>query len=90
MNVLDHVVTDNLKTNKDQINEVINNDTTFDNSDFNLYRGTSNPLSIVTVSLRRGKKHIATTVYGLTFLWGSGANNSIINRKHTKHYERTM
>ena len=69
MNRLDLVVTDKLNIYKDQINEAINSDPAFDNSSFNLSSGTSDPLPVVTVSLRGGKKHIATTVAGLTCLW---------------------
>ena len=65
MNILYHVVTNNLNTNKDKGNEAINNDPTFDTSNFNLYSGTINPLPVVTVSLRIGNKHRATTVSGI-------------------------
>ena len=51
MNKLDHVVTKNLNTNKDQSNEAINSDPTFDTSNFNLSIGTSDPLPLVTVSI---------------------------------------
>ena len=85
-----HIVTDNLKNYKDQSNEAIKSDPTFDNSSFNLSRGTSDPLPVVTVSLRGGKKHGATIVAGITCLWDSGATNIMIKRRHTKHYERNM
>ena len=42
INGLDHVVTDNIKTNKDQHNYAIENEPTFDNS-FNLSSGTKYP-----------------------------------------------
>ena len=90
MNKLDHVVTSNLNTNKDQSNESINNETMFDTNSFNLSRGTSNPLPVVTISLQVGKKHVSENVAGLTCLWDRRATNSMINRKHTKHYERKM
>ena len=51
MNRLDHIVTENLKSYKDQINETINNEPTFDTSNFNLSRGTSDPLPVVNVYL---------------------------------------
>ena len=70
---MDNVVTNNLKTNKYQINEAINNEPTFDTSNFNLSGGTSDPLPVVTVSLRGGKKRRATTVAGLTLLWDIGS-----------------
>ena len=87
---MDHVVTNKLKTTKDQLNQAINSDTTFDTNSFNLSSGTRNPLAVVTVSLLGGNKHIANTVYVLTCLWDSGATNRTIKRKHTKHYERKM
>ena len=37
-----------------------------------------------------GKKHRATIVAGLTCLWDSGATDSKVKEKHTKHYERKM
>ena len=51
MNILDHVVTDNIKTNKDKFIEAIYNDPTFDTSIFNSYSGTRDPLPVVTVCL---------------------------------------
>ena len=68
MNKLDHVLTNNLNTTKDQPNEAINKDQKFDTNSFNLYSGNSNPLPVVTVSLGGGKKHRATTVAVLTCL----------------------
>ena len=50
-NRLDHIVIDNLNDYKDQINEAINSDLTFDTSNFNLSIGTSDPLPLVTVSI---------------------------------------
>ena len=68
MNRLDHVVTDNLNDNKDQSYEAINSELTFDTSNFNVSSGTSNPLPVVTVSLRVGNKDREITVAGLTCL----------------------
>ena len=76
----DHVVTDNLKNYKYHSNEDINIDPTFDTSGFNLSSGTSNPLPVVTVYLRGGKKHRSTNVAGLTRLWYSGVTNRMIKR----------
>ena len=53
---MDHVVTDNIKKNKYQHNDAIDNDLTFDNNSFNLYSGTKDPLPVVTFSLRGGNK----------------------------------
>ena len=90
MDRLDHVVTDNLKNDKDWSNEEMNSDPTFDTRSFNLSRGTSNPLPVITVSLQVGNKHRATTVAGLTCWWGSGDTNRMIKRIHTNHYECNM
>ena len=54
----------NTKTNKDQRDDVIGNDPKFDSS-FNLYRGTKDPLPVVTVSLLGGKKYTAMDVSGI-------------------------
>ena len=87
---MDHVVTNNINTNKDQLNDAIYNEPTFDTSRFNSSSGTRDPLLLVTVTLRGGKKLRATIFSGITCLWGSKANNSMINQKHTKHCERKM
>ena len=47
---MDLVVTDNIRTNKDQRNDAIENDPKFDSS-FNLSRGNKEPLPVVIVSL---------------------------------------
>ena len=83
-------MTDNFKNYKDQINEAINNELTFVTCNFNLSSGTSKPLPVVNVSLRRGNKYRATTVAGLICLWGIRANDIMIKIRHTKHYERKM
>ena len=62
----------------------------FDHNSFNWSSGTRDPLTVVTVSLRGGKKHRSTTVDGLTFLWDSGATNIMIKIRHTKYYERKI
>ena len=90
MNKLYHIVTNNLKTTKDKLNKAIKNEPAFDTDSFNLSSGTRNPLPIVNVSLRGGKKHRAMAVAGLKCLWDSGATDITIKRKHTKHYERKM
>ena len=81
---------DNLNIYNDKINEDIDNEPGFDNSSFSLSSGTSDPLPLVTVSLRGGNKHRATVVAGLTCLWDSGSTDRMIKRRHTKHYERKM
>ena len=90
MKKLDHVVNNNLKTTKDQFNEAIEYEPIFDYNSFNLSSDARKPLPVVTVSLIGVKKHRATNVADLTFLWDSGATYSMINRKHTKHYERKI
>ena len=90
MNRLDHVVKDNLKSYKYQSNETINGEPAFDNISFNLSSFISDPLPVVTVSLREGKKHRATTVTGIKCLLDSGATDIMIKRQHTKQYECKM
>ena len=57
MNKLHHKVINNLKTTIDELNEAINNEPTFDTNIFNLSSSNIDPLPVVTVSLRGGKKH---------------------------------
>ena len=83
-------MTDNINNYNDQYNDVIDNETTLDNISFNLSSGTRDLLTVVTVSLRGGKKHKSTVVAGLTCLWYSRATNSMIKILHTKNYERNM
>ena len=83
-------MTDNIKDYDDQYNDAIDNEPTLDNISLNLSIGTIDPLPVVTVYLQGGKKHRSTVVAGLTCLWDSGANGSMIKRRHTKHYERKM
>ena len=78
MNKLDHLVTKNFKNNKYRSNDSINSEPAFDISNFNLSIGTSNPLTLITVSLRGAKKHRVTTVSGLTCLWDSGTTDRMI------------
>ena len=79
MNRLDHLVTDNIRMYKDKINEAIYNEPVFDTSSFNSTRGTIDPLPVVTVTLQGGKKHRASTVACITWLWDSGDINILIN-----------
>ena len=51
MNRLDHVVTNNIKKNNDQLNDVVYNEPTFDNIIFNSYSGARYPLPVVNVTL---------------------------------------
>ena len=90
MNILDHIVTKSSNNNKDQSNEAINSEPTLDTSNFNLSIGSSNTLPVVTVSLQGGNTHRSTTVSGLTCLWDIGATDSMIKRRHNKHYRRKM
>ena len=90
INGLDHVVIDNINTNKCQLNDTIYNDTAFDNNSFNLSICNRDPLPVVTVTLLVSKKHRATTVDGITCVWDSGATDNMIKIKHTKYYECKM
>ena len=87
---MDQTANNNIKTNKYQHNDAIYNDLTFDTNSFNLSNGTKDPLPVVSVSLRGGKKHISMNVSGITCLWDSEATNIMINRRHTKYYECKM
>ena len=51
MNILDHLLNENIRTNKDQLNEAIYNDPKFDTSSFNSSSGTRHTLPVVTVTL---------------------------------------
>ena len=90
MNRLDHVVTNNIKTNKDHIIDAIYDETVFNTNSFNSSIGTRDPLPVVTSNLLVFNQHRVTTVAALTCLWDIRATDSMINRKHTKHYERKM
>ena len=50
MNRLDHVVTENIDTNKNERNDAIENETKFDNI-FNLSSRNKDPLPVVNFSL---------------------------------------
>ena len=56
----------------------------FDTNLFNLSRGTKDPLQVVTVILLGGKKHIATTVAGLTCLWYSRSTDRMIKIRYNE------
>ena len=59
INRLDHIVTDNINNNKDQLDDSIYNELTFDTNSFSLSRGTKYPLPVVTVRIRGDNKHRA-------------------------------
>ena len=79
-------MTDNINKNKNEHNDPIEYEPRFD-SKFILSSGTKDPLPVVTVSLRRGKKQRAKIIAGLTCLWDSRATDVMIKRRHTKPYE---
>ena len=79
-------MTKNKNNYNDQYNDAIDNDLTLDNISFNLSSGNKDPLPLVTVSFRGVKKHRSTLVAGLIYVWDSGATNSMIKGRHTKHY----
>ena len=83
-------MTNNLKTNKYQSNEAIQNEPMFDTNRFNLSSGTSDTLPVVTVYLWVGNKHRATAIAGIKWMRDSEATESTIKKKNTKHYERKM
>ena len=61
-------------------NADIEYDPKFDNK-FSLSSRTKDSLPVVTVSLRGGKKQMATMITGLTCLWDSRYTKGMINRK---------
>ena len=62
MNKLYHLVNNNIKTNKDQLNDTIYNELTFDTIRFGSSSGTRHPLPVETITLWGGKKHRVITV----------------------------
>ena len=58
-------MTDKIKKNKNQHNDVIENEPKFDNT-FSLSGSPKHYLSVLTISLIVVKKQRATMVYGLT------------------------
>ena len=60
-------MTNNIKKDKDQHNDSIENEPRFDSS-FILHSGTKDPLSVVTVSLQGGNKRRSTRDAGLILL----------------------
>ena len=51
MNKLYHLVNNNIKTNKDQLNDTIYNELTFDTIRFGSSSGTRHPLPVETITL---------------------------------------
>ena len=88
MNKLYHVATNNVK-DKDQCNYAIECEPKCYHK-FSLSSGTKDTLTVVTASLRVGKKHRETIIYGITCLWDSGSTNIMIKRRHAKPYKRNM
>ena len=71
INELDHVVTNNRNKNNNKRNDAIGNELNFDNN-LSVSSRTKDPLPVVTVRLRGGKKQRAMMVSGLKYLWDSG------------------
>ena len=89
MNKLDHVVTNNIRTDKNRCNDAIENEPIFDNK-FSLSSSTKDPLPVVTVGLRLVHKQREKMVSVLTYLWDSGATDSMIKIKNSKHFEHII
>ena len=52
---------------------------------FSLYSDSNrDPLTVLTFALKTGNKNGANIISGLTFLWDSGATDSMIKRIHTR------
>ena len=56
------------------------------NSKFSLSSGTRDPLRVVTVILRGGKKNRATIISSPISLWDIRATNIMIKSQHNKPY----
>ena len=76
INKFDHVVTNNTKNSNDQYNDAIDNELTLYNNSLNLFSGARDPLPVVTITLRGGKKHRANIVAGLTVTGGVNKGNT--------------
>ena len=88
-NKLYHVVNNNINK-KIQCNDAIDYEPKFDNK-FILSSGINrDPLTVVTVTLRGGKKNRANIISGLTWLCDSGYTYSTIKRRNTRLYERRI
>ena len=79
----------NINNNNIHHNESVEHEPKIDNK-FSLFSGTQDPLPGVNVSLFGGKEQRTVMISGLTCLWGSGATNRVIDRKHNKNYELKM
>ena len=86
---LDHMGKDNIKKNKNQHNDAIEYEPSFDHK-YSLSIGTKEPLPVVIFSLIGGKKQRAVVIVVSICLWGIRAMNSMIKRQHNKHYKRKM
>ena len=72
-------MTNNINKNKNKHNDAIEHGPNFDNT-FSLSNETNDPLPVVTVSIRVGKKQREEIIPGLTCLWNSGATDIMIKR----------
>ena len=89
MNSLDNFVKSNVKS-INQVNDAIKNYLKIESFSDLYICLNKDPLPVVTVSLRGGKKYRSTLVDVITFQWDIWATNSMIKRKHTKPYECKM
>ena len=72
---MDHILTENIKANKYQHNDAIENETTFDTNSFNLSSRTKHPLQLLTVRILGGKKYRSANVDGIKLLWDRRATD---------------
>ena len=79
-------MTDNINKNKNQHNDDIEYEPKCDGK-FSLSNRTKDPLPVVTVWLRGGKKQPVKIISSLMCLWDNGATNRIIKRRPTKYYK---
>ena len=75
----------NIKTN--QLNDAIDIELKFYSSNNLANNPVKDTPPIVTISLRGRNKYKETLNLGITFLWGIGSTNIMINCKHIKNYK---
>ena len=78
----------NINTN--QVNDAINNELEFDMIHSLSNNNVQDPLTIVNIRIRFGKKSRQTLNSGLTCLWDIGYTNNMISCKHINHYNTKL
>ena len=83
-NRLDHVV--NININNNQVNDAVNNKLEFDSSNSLSNNPVKDPLPIVTVILRGGKKSRKILNSDLICLWDIGSTDRMIKSNYINTY----